>query len=134
MPTRISAGVGDHPCFLTFIAIIPFDCTITIFSLYLLLMMKMWGGSSDTWTHTYPEIRAIKLSKNIFDFFLIFAHQTNIAITCKHVFANLSIKFEVNPIKIPRFMNDVMQKNKVKLLSHLQVELVWGTGWKLVHS
>ena len=27
MPTRISAGVGDHPCFLTF----PIDCKITYF-------------------------------------------------------------------------------------------------------
>ena len=35
MPTRISAGVGDHPCFLTFITMIPIDCKITNFSLYL---------------------------------------------------------------------------------------------------
>ena len=29
MPTRISAGVGDHPCFLTFIIImIPINCKI----------------------------------------------------------------------------------------------------------
>ena len=33
---RISAGVGDHPCFLTFITMIPIDCKITNFSLYLL--------------------------------------------------------------------------------------------------
>jgi len=32
MPTRISADIGDHPCFLTFI---PIDCKITNFSLYL---------------------------------------------------------------------------------------------------
>ena len=32
MPTRISAGVGDHPCFLT---MIPISCKITNFSLYL---------------------------------------------------------------------------------------------------
>ena len=32
MPTRISAGVGDHPCFLT---MIPTDCKITNFSLNL---------------------------------------------------------------------------------------------------
>ena len=31
MPTRISAGVGDHPCFLTFIAMIPINCKITNF-------------------------------------------------------------------------------------------------------
>ena len=35
MPTRISAGVHDHPCFLNFIYIIPIDCKITNFSLYL---------------------------------------------------------------------------------------------------
>ena len=28
MPTRISAGVGDHPCFIT---MIPIDCKITNF-------------------------------------------------------------------------------------------------------
>ena len=25
MPARISAGVGDHPCFLTFITMVPID-------------------------------------------------------------------------------------------------------------
>ena len=34
MPTRISAGVGDQPCFLTFITMIPIACKITNFSLY----------------------------------------------------------------------------------------------------
>ena len=34
MPTRISAGVGDHPCFLTFITMIPIDCKIANFSLH----------------------------------------------------------------------------------------------------
>ena len=34
MPTRISAGIGDHPCFLTFIAMIPIDYK---FSSYLLM-------------------------------------------------------------------------------------------------
>ena len=29
MPTRISADVGDHPCFFTFIAIIRIVCEIT---------------------------------------------------------------------------------------------------------
>jgi len=33
MPNRISAGVGDHPCSLTFIYILPIDCKITNFSL-----------------------------------------------------------------------------------------------------
>jgi len=32
MPTRISAGVGDHPCFLTFITVILIDCKLLIFS------------------------------------------------------------------------------------------------------
>ena len=31
MSTRISAGVGDHPCFLNFITMIPIDCKITNF-------------------------------------------------------------------------------------------------------
>ena len=34
-PTRISAGVGDHPCFLTFMTMIPIDCRIINFSIYL---------------------------------------------------------------------------------------------------
>ena len=37
MPTRISAGVGDHPFFpyfLYFITMIPIDCKITNFSLH----------------------------------------------------------------------------------------------------
>ena len=34
MPTRISADVGDHPCFL-FINMIPIDYKITNFSLHL---------------------------------------------------------------------------------------------------
>jgi len=34
MPTRISTGVGDHPCFFTFITIIPIASKITIFSLH----------------------------------------------------------------------------------------------------
>ena len=33
MPTRISADVGNHPSFLTFITMIPIDCKITNFSL-----------------------------------------------------------------------------------------------------
>ena len=35
MPTRISAGVGGHPCFLQYIFIymIPIDCKITNLSL-----------------------------------------------------------------------------------------------------
>ena len=32
--TRISAGVDDHLCFLTFITMIPIDCKIINFSLY----------------------------------------------------------------------------------------------------
>ena len=35
MSTRISAGVGDHPVFLLLIYMIPIDCEITYFSLYL---------------------------------------------------------------------------------------------------
>ena len=35
MPTRISAGVGDHPCFLAFYDYDPIDCKITNFSVYL---------------------------------------------------------------------------------------------------
>ena len=36
MPTRISAGVGDHPCYLTFYLYDPYiDCKITNFSLNL---------------------------------------------------------------------------------------------------
>jgi len=35
MPTRIAAGVGDHPCFHTFITTIPIDYKITNFSLHL---------------------------------------------------------------------------------------------------
>ena len=38
MPTRISAGVDDHPCFLTFITMIPTDCKIN-FSLNLYSLM-----------------------------------------------------------------------------------------------
>ena len=35
MPTRISAGVGDHPCFLTFYNYDPYiECEVTNFSLY----------------------------------------------------------------------------------------------------
>jgi len=41
MHTRISAGVGDHPCFLTFITMIPIDCKITNCSLYLYLKKHM---------------------------------------------------------------------------------------------
>ena len=38
---RISAGVGDHLCFLTFYNyMIPIDCKITNFSLYLYLSMQ----------------------------------------------------------------------------------------------
>ena len=29
--SRISANVGDHPCLLTFITMIPINCKITIF-------------------------------------------------------------------------------------------------------
>ena len=35
MPTRISAGTGDHPCSLLFITMILIDCKITNFTLYL---------------------------------------------------------------------------------------------------
>ena len=35
MSTRISAGIGDHSCFLFFITMIPIDCKIINFSLYL---------------------------------------------------------------------------------------------------
>ena len=35
MTNRISAGAYDHPCFFTFISMIPVDCKITNFSLYL---------------------------------------------------------------------------------------------------
>ena len=35
MPIRISAGVGDHPCFLTFITMILIDCKTANLSLYL---------------------------------------------------------------------------------------------------
>ena len=39
MPSRISADVGDHPCFFTFfITMIPINCKITNFSLYLLFL------------------------------------------------------------------------------------------------
>jgi len=31
MPTRISAGIGEHPCFLTFITMNPIDCKLLIF-------------------------------------------------------------------------------------------------------
>ena len=31
MPARISAGVGDYPCFHTFISMIPIDCKLLIF-------------------------------------------------------------------------------------------------------
>ena len=31
-PTRISAGVDCHPCFFTFIYMIPTDCKITTFT------------------------------------------------------------------------------------------------------
>ena len=31
MPTRISAGVGDHSCFSTFITMIPIDLKFLIF-------------------------------------------------------------------------------------------------------
>ena len=41
MPTRISAGVDHHPCFFTFIYVIPIDHKITNFSLYLLLVCSM---------------------------------------------------------------------------------------------
>ena len=34
----ISAGVGDHSCFLTFYTVIPINCKITNFSLYLLYL------------------------------------------------------------------------------------------------
>jgi len=37
MPTRISAGVGDHPYFLTFIIMIPIKCKITNSSLVICL-------------------------------------------------------------------------------------------------
>ena len=37
MPTRISAGVGDHPFSLTFISMIPIDYKIINFSLHLFL-------------------------------------------------------------------------------------------------
>ena len=33
MATRICAAVGDHPCFLTVITMIPTDCKITDFCL-----------------------------------------------------------------------------------------------------
>jgi len=33
MPTRISGGVGDHPCFLTHITMIPIDCKLTFYLL-----------------------------------------------------------------------------------------------------
>jgi len=38
MPTRISAGVGDHPCFLFIHNYIPIDCKITNFFSYILVI------------------------------------------------------------------------------------------------
>ena len=43
MPTRISAGVSDHPCFFTFIPMIPIDCKLLNFPnicLFTLLYLK----------------------------------------------------------------------------------------------
>jgi len=51
MPTRISAGVGDHPCFLTFYNYDPYDRKITNFSLYLYkvnltLQLNVWPSTT----------------------------------------------------------------------------------------
>jgi len=45
MPTRISAGVGDHPC-----TVIPIDCKITnFFSLYLCLIELFVNALLEYW-------------------------------------------------------------------------------------
>ena len=43
MPTRVCAGVGDYPRFLTFITIVPIDCKITTG-----FELGFWGGKSLT--------------------------------------------------------------------------------------
>ena len=45
MPTRISAGVGDPRCFL-FITVIPINCKITHFPLYLLYIISRSSKTS----------------------------------------------------------------------------------------
>ena len=40
MPTRISTGVGDHPCFLTFYYYDPYLLQNYYFSLYLFVSLK----------------------------------------------------------------------------------------------
>jgi len=49
MPTIISAGVGDHPCFLTFYKI-PIDYKINSFFLYLYMIQFCRNTIKDSWT------------------------------------------------------------------------------------
>ena len=58
MPTRISAGVGDHPCSLLFISMISIDCKITNFFLYILYIgiMKVWDFLSQNITPKQLDI------------------------------------------------------------------------------
>ena len=53
MPMCISAGVGDHPCFIT---MIPIDCKITSFSLYLFACCFFYKDQ-----YNYFLVRAQKL-------------------------------------------------------------------------
>ena len=50
MPTRISAGLGDHPCFLTFITMIPTDCKIIIFFSYLHIIYGYTVGFAELYS------------------------------------------------------------------------------------
>ena len=38
MPTRMSAGVGDHCCFFIFITMIPIDCIVANICLFAFLL------------------------------------------------------------------------------------------------
>jgi len=42
MPTRISAGVGDHPCFLTFYNYDPISCKLLTLVCLLITIIISW--------------------------------------------------------------------------------------------
>ena len=62
MPTRISAGVGDHPCFLTFYNFDPYRLqNYSFFPLYLLTFGVPRINEVVWWMGAWYELHALKV-------------------------------------------------------------------------
>jgi len=76
MPTRISACVGDHPCSLLFIAMIPIDYKITNFFLILFVIFFLRDHHNYFLAHTQLIIKVENLLATTFHIQSFLTHYT----------------------------------------------------------